>query len=543
LTKRIALIFLIAAIVVSVLVLRTRSRMRHPRGVSKLLQSLDPGFSVTPGTLAEGERLSQTQCGTCHVRPEPGVLPKLSWEEVFTELDRSFRESGILVDEDGKRVPPDASPKGPGGLSLPGAPYKNVKFTRRDFAKIAHYYLERAPVKSLPQENRPADSPQAAPFRVKYASPAAKPGLIYNLAVIDEKGGQIIYADGSGHTFIVVDPTGETRRIIPLPGAATGLARRPDGWYATIMGPDMFPTSEALGSVVRLPAGIFDGQPGRPETIIAGLRRPVRTTFADFNGDKTDEMLVEEFGFSEGGLTLFTRQQQGGWAGRPLLDMSGTVGALPHDFDGDGKTDIAALVAQSNEGLYLLKNQVSGHFVTETVAKQQPGFGSNSLTLADMNGDGNPDLIVGNGDNLDLMTYPMKNYHGIRIFAGNGKGGFAQSYFYPMNGVIQALPADFDGDGDTDIVGIAYYVDFNRLPLETLVYLENTGRAGGFSFLPHRIPGTEKGRWVSLAAGDFDHDGDSDLALAAAYPEFLDRQWPPAVAPRPGFMILENTTR
>ena len=103
---------------------------------------------------------------------------------------------------------------------------------------------------------------------------------------------------------------------------------------------------------------------------------------------------------------------------------------------------------------------------------------SSSVTgssVFDFEGDGDLDLLATNGDNGDIDPPPFKAYHGIRLYLNNGRNEFKEAFYWPQNGAFGALPEDFDGDGDMDILAISYFPNYIESREESLVYLENQG--------------------------------------------------------------------
>ena len=106
----------------------------------------------------------------------------------------------------------------------------------------------------------------------------------------------------------------------------------------------------------------------------------------------------------------------------------------------------------------------------------------------------------------------LKAYHGIRLYR-NQKEGFKEQFFFPLNGAFKAIPGDFDMDGDLDIAAISYFPDYNDNPQESFVMLWNQG---GYKFTAETFPHSYQGRWLTMDAGDLDGDGDLDIVLGAA---------------------------
>ena len=170
------------------------------------------------------------------------------------------------------------------------------------------------------------------------------------------------------------------------------------------------------------------------------------------------------------------------------------------------------LMAQVHEEVSIFYNQGNGNFKEKTVLKFPPVYGVSYFELVDFNKDGFQDILLTNGDNWDYSAV-QKNYHGIRIYLNDGNDNFKEAWFYPLNGTSKAMARDFDNDGDLDIAAISFYDDLEH-PEQGFVYFSNQGN---LNFEAFSTPEAASGKWLTMEAGDFDHDGDIDIVLGSYF--------------------------
>jgi len=261
----------------------------------------------------------------------------------------------------------------------------------------------------------------------------------------------------------------------------------------------------------------------------------------DVNGDGHPDILVGGFNapnyvyLNDGTATPFN-------SATPISIGTSDTSYLPAlgDLNGDGFLDLA--VANTNHipiRVYLTQGAplTSGHYTTAQVGTDT-GYGE-AVKIADVNGDGKPDLVLTYIVASTIPTDPS----GIRIYLNNGTSD-------PFNGVtpVQLLPgesvsaialADFDGDGRPDL---AATTEITASSQPALYVLLNTGSASQ----PYAATQTLQpdldlgGECYSVSVGDLDGDSRPDLVFGCQRPAF--NASPAPTNPALGAIYLNNGT-
>ena len=146
---------------------------------------------------------------------------------------------------------------------------------------------------------------------------------------------------------------------------------------------------------------------------------------------------------------------------------------------------------------------------TGTISQSGPKVTSvpnpSSLATADLNGDGNNDLIV-----VDSANTQTGDTGGIYIFLGNGDGTFKAPISYPAGSSPAAVTIDdVNRDGRLDLI----VAGFQSPPQPVLTNGVTVLLGNGDGTLRPPVSSPSRGT-LSIAAGDFDGDGNEDIVLA-----------------------------
>ena len=379
-----------------------------------------------------------------------------------------------------------------------------------DWDKIVRYYRERSP-DTLPYQSLPAQ-PRTDPefFKVGPLVPRMQSSGIITLLKTDQAHERIFVGEAGSNTLRVFDWSRHLRSTLTLGSPPTGLIA--DNEHVLVLESGILsPNDQARGSLVQYDFSGHDSLRFN-RILIDSLLRPVFVEQFDFAGDGRNDFLICEFGDNRGRLALY--RYDGAKYARHVLDASpGAIRFEIRDMTGDGHPDIVALFAQGDERIVLFENDGKGNFPEphRILARFPPVYGSMYFSLHDFNGDGKPDILYVNGDNFDYSRV-LKPYHGVRILENDGKNNFVERYFFPVYGAARAEVADFDKDGDLDILITSNFADSARHPERGIMFLENTGP---YQFQPYAFSVASGGQWNLMATGDFNKDGWLDVIIGA----------------------------
>ncbi len=416
-------------------------------------------------------------CAACHTYPPPDSFPRSAW---FDEVMRGYQFAAASPEL--LRAAPS-----PGSVLL----YYEARAPEA-LARVSPLISFLPPPVSFARTGHRLPGSGVGPVvtNVSLARLSGTPGAALDVLVCDLRSNRVLAfrpsapAAGGGP-----DPKAGWRELAAMPFPAHAEAADLDGdgiqdvLVANLGAFD--PTDDLVGSVAWL-RGRLDGT-FSPVTLLNDVGRVADVQAADLNKDGRLDLVVAAFGWRSTGEVLWLENRTTDWS-RPtfvphvLDERHGAIHVPVADLNGDGWPDFVAAISQEHETVVAFLNEKNGRFRKETVfTGPHPAFGCSGIQLADLDGDRDVDVLLTNGDILD-MPVRLKPYHGIHWLENRGTFPFTPRLLGAMDGVMRAVAADFDGDGDLDVAAVAYvpegHVD-GRDGLDAVVLLEQT-RPGRF---------------------------------------------------------------
>jgi hypothetical protein len=433
-------------------------------------------------------------CGDCHVLPPSDTFPRSNWE---SEVRRGFdfaRKSGRAYD------PPSIADVV--AFYQAGAPERLPAIPRTPEGRGLSRPLRRSEIAGPHPDEAPAIS-HVAIVRLTDSSK-------FDILACDMAAGEILI-DRAGQFD---GPATVLASDLSYPAHAEVADLDGDG-IKDLLVADLgspIPSDERLGRVLWL-KGRSDGT-FETRVILSRLGRVSDVQAADFDGDGDLDLVVAVFGWHVAGEILYLEQRQGpdglpSFARKTIDGRHGTLQVPVVDLDGDGRPDFIALITQEHEAVEAFLNDGAGGFTRRRLfTGPHPAFGSSGIQMIDMDGDGDLDAVLSNGDVYESPL--IKPYHGVSWLENRGPNRpFERHPIGAVYGAHKALAGDLDGDGDLDVVatsflGEPFYGAMRKAAEADAVIIFEQISAGEFRRIALE---RESCDYPSFALGDLDGDG------------------------------------
>jgi hypothetical protein len=319
------------------------------------------------------------------------------------------------------------------------------------------------------------------------------------LATADFNGdgmADVALADADVRVF-VSDGRGGLRvyATLPLGGVSSGLAAGDFDGDGRI---DLAASIRDSNTVVVLLAG---GNGFREAARLATSASPAQIVVTDFDKNHADDLAV----VSKDSVTLWLGGSGGAFRRAPDVPFPGARSVAVQDVSGDGLPD---LVVYNQSQIGTFPGLGNGRFRT---IEDSPGASAFRIATGDLDGDGDTDIVE-----LGIFYTLSFNTPTSTILRNQGGALFGSDQLPYIDYSPRDLRlADVDGDGRPEILVVAAgqqaVANYTMQPAYVNVYRLHDGKyLRDFTFKADGVPST------SIATGDFDGDGRMDVAILTA---------------------------
>jgi alpha-tubulin suppressor-like RCC1 family protein len=393
------------------------------------------------------------------------------------------------------------------GAAIPGATNSVLTLSNLQPAQMGYYAAQAVnPVGATTSANGIITVLTPAPVITGFTPGAMTPGSAVTIS-----GSNFSPMAGSntvffGATRATVTAASPTNLVVNVPAGATLAPITVTVGGLTAFAPAPFEPTFVGGSPVN--SGSF-----RPRVNLPATYGVCKAVIADLDGDGNPDLLV--VGGTNAAVSLYRNLGTGGTLSAssfaapvdlPTGSPAGaTVSALVADLDGDGKPDL--IVPDQLAGAILVFRNIStpgsltpNSFAPPVAYPVPPG--GRRVTVADLDGDGRPDLIAASYAGLVSVLRNLSTPGNLTT------NSFAPAITFPAGpGAADVAAGDLDGDGKPDLA-------VANSATNTVSLFRNLSTPGTLAFAPS-VDLPSPGNSESVVLGDVDGDGKLDVVGAA----------------------------
>lgn len=279
-----------------------------------------------------------------------------------------------------------------------------------------------------------------------------------------------------------------------LPGAVNALPADLDGDGDQ----DVAGASATTGDILWWDNANGDGSVWNGSLIESFFDQTTGLFVMDMNGDGAlDVAAIGSVASSESVVWYENAGDGSAWTRRTVASgLNSPAAVFSADLDRDGDADLIVGSEEGNELSWWRNNDGSGLSWTTFAISSNYSLAS-GIAVADMNGDGDPD-VVGVFANEDTVSWREND--------GSGQGWADHPIVETLSGPVAVAAMDMDGDGDEDVLGAGNSAD-------QMVWWENV-EGDASTWQEYSISSTFGGA-RAIRAADVNGDGLEDVVGAA----------------------------
>jgi hypothetical protein len=214
----------------------------------------------------------------------------------------------------------------------------------------------------------------------------------------------------------------------------------------------------------------------------------------DFNGDGDEDIATTNWDWL---VSIALGEGDGSFATAPGYEGDGNSIAIG-DFDEDGNEDLVITYDDpsyaNNDAIIIRMGEGGGYFGDSS--SYEAGEGLHSVVIGDFDEDGHQDLAAANNE-------------GVAVLLGMGNGSFGAASFYSAGEYTRSIAiGDFNEDGHQDLAAVNTNEGAPGINAVTILL---GGGNGSFREALSCLVGDHPS---SIITGDFNNDGHDDLAVA-----------------------------